>query len=179
MALGLSLLSGFMVAQSGARLKLSEPVAWVRYDDGLTQKFPLDRLRLADFRYWFLWRQVRIAWAAMPHSLKRLRGGEAVIAVGDYSAFLNPPPRGWPLAQNGADYAPLFCGRFAVAGSPEQPLMRWPRRPFASDFGVDDEVREQLDPAGEHLREGGWVGSRRGSGPDRTQLRGSVSGGRD
>src|SRR6266700_7770231 len=59
MALGLSLLSGFMVAQSGARLKLSEPVAWVRYDDGLTQEFPLDRLRLADFAGSVPWRQVR------------------------------------------------------------------------------------------------------------------------
>lgn len=48
-----------MVAQSGARVKVGDPVAWVRYDDGLTQEFPLDRLRLADFRHSVPWRQVR------------------------------------------------------------------------------------------------------------------------
>ena len=48
-----------MVARSGARLKVSDPVAWVRYDDGLTQEFPLDRLRLADFAGSVPWRQVR------------------------------------------------------------------------------------------------------------------------
>ena len=55
----LSLLSGLMVAQSGARLKVSDPVACVRYDDGLTQEFPLDQLRLADFAGSVPWRQVR------------------------------------------------------------------------------------------------------------------------
>jgi hypothetical protein len=48
-----------MVAQSGVRVKDCDPVAWVRYDDGLTQEFPLDRLRLADFRHSVPWRQVR------------------------------------------------------------------------------------------------------------------------
>lgn len=48
-----------MVAQPGARLKTSIPVAWVRYDDGLTQEFPLDRLRLTDFSGSVPWRQVR------------------------------------------------------------------------------------------------------------------------
>jgi hypothetical protein len=38
-----------MVAQSGTRVKVCDPVAWVRYDDGLAQEFPLGRLRLADF----------------------------------------------------------------------------------------------------------------------------------
>jgi hypothetical protein len=36
-----------------------DPVAWVRCDDGLAREFPLDRLRLADFRYSVAWRQVR------------------------------------------------------------------------------------------------------------------------
>ncbi len=40
-------------------MKASDPVAWVRYDDGLTQEFPLDRLRLADFSGSVPWRQVR------------------------------------------------------------------------------------------------------------------------
>jgi hypothetical protein len=48
-----------MEAQSGGRLKLPELVAWVRHDDGLTQEFPLDRLRLADFCHSVPWRQVR------------------------------------------------------------------------------------------------------------------------
>jgi hypothetical protein len=48
-----------MVAQSGTRVKVRDPVAWVRYDDGLTQEFPLDRLRLADFRHSVPWRKVR------------------------------------------------------------------------------------------------------------------------
>ena len=48
-----------MVAQPGARLKASEPVAWVRYNDGLVQDFPLDRLRLADLSGSVPWRQVR------------------------------------------------------------------------------------------------------------------------
>jgi hypothetical protein len=48
-----------MVAQCDARLKASEPVAWVRYNDGLVQDFPLDRLRLADFSGSVPWRQVR------------------------------------------------------------------------------------------------------------------------
>ena len=48
-----------MVAQSGIRVKVGDPVAWVRYDDGLTQEFPLDRLRLAGFRHSVPWRQVR------------------------------------------------------------------------------------------------------------------------
>ena len=48
-----------MVAQSGTPVKARDPVAWVRYDDGLTQEFPLDRLRLADFRHSVPWRQVR------------------------------------------------------------------------------------------------------------------------
>jgi hypothetical protein len=82
MALGLSLLSGFMVAQSGARLKLSEPVAWVRYDDGLTQKFPLDRLRLADFRYWFPWRQVR-----SQHGQAHYSGSYASATMGGFVVY--------------------------------------------------------------------------------------------
>jgi hypothetical protein len=48
-----------MVAQSGNRVKVRDPVAWVRYDDGLAQEFPLGRLRLADFRHSVPWRQVR------------------------------------------------------------------------------------------------------------------------
>jgi len=48
-----------MVAQSRARLKASDPVAWVRYDDGLVQEFLLDRLRVADFCGSVPWRQVR------------------------------------------------------------------------------------------------------------------------
>jgi hypothetical protein len=49
-----------MVAQqSGTRTKGRDPVAWVRYDDGLAQEFPLDRLRLADFRHSVPRRQVR------------------------------------------------------------------------------------------------------------------------
>jgi hypothetical protein len=48
-----------MVAQSGVRVKVCDPVAWVRYDDGLTREFPLDRLRLGDFRHSVPWRQVR------------------------------------------------------------------------------------------------------------------------
>jgi hypothetical protein len=35
-----------MVAQSGVRVKVCDPVAWVRYDDGLTREFPPDRLRV-------------------------------------------------------------------------------------------------------------------------------------
>ncbi len=48
-----------MVAQSGVRLKVSDPAARVRYDDGLVQAFPLGRLRLADFRDSVPWRRVR------------------------------------------------------------------------------------------------------------------------
>jgi hypothetical protein len=48
-----------MVAQSGARLKASDPVASVQYDDGLVQDFPLARLRLADFSGSVPWRRVR------------------------------------------------------------------------------------------------------------------------
>jgi hypothetical protein len=48
-----------MVAQSAARVKDGYPVAWVRYDDGLTKEFPLDRLRPVDFRNSVPWRQVR------------------------------------------------------------------------------------------------------------------------
>jgi hypothetical protein len=36
-----------MVAQSGAGLKASDLVAWVRYDDGFTPECSLDRLRSA------------------------------------------------------------------------------------------------------------------------------------
>ena len=56
---GTALTVGSVVAQSGIRVKVSYPVAWVRYDDGLEQEFPLDRLRLADFRHSVPWRQVR------------------------------------------------------------------------------------------------------------------------
>jgi hypothetical protein len=35
------------------------PCPWVRYDDGLVQEFPLDRLRLADFADSVPWRRVR------------------------------------------------------------------------------------------------------------------------
>ena len=45
-----------MVAPSGARVKVGDPVAWVRYDDGLTQDFPLDRLRMDDFHHSVPWR---------------------------------------------------------------------------------------------------------------------------
>jgi hypothetical protein len=38
---GAALTVGFMVAQSGARVRVGDPVAWVRYDDGLTQDLPL------------------------------------------------------------------------------------------------------------------------------------------
>lgn len=38
-----------MVAQSGVRLKVFDPAAWVRCDNGLIQELTLDRLRLADF----------------------------------------------------------------------------------------------------------------------------------
>lgn len=48
-----------MVTRPGARLKASEPVAWVRYDDGLVQDFHLDRLRPADLSGSVPWRQVR------------------------------------------------------------------------------------------------------------------------
>jgi hypothetical protein len=48
-----------MLAQSGARVKVSDPVASVRYDDGSVREFALDRLRLADFRDSVPWRQVR------------------------------------------------------------------------------------------------------------------------
>lgn len=56
---GAALTVGFMVVQSGARVEVGDLVAGVRYDDGLTQEFPLDRLRLADFRHSVPWRQVR------------------------------------------------------------------------------------------------------------------------
>jgi len=48
-----------MLAQSGVRVKASDPVASVRYDDGSVREFALDRLRLADFRNSVPWRQVR------------------------------------------------------------------------------------------------------------------------
>lgn len=48
-----------MLAQSGGRVKVSDPVASVRYDDGSMREFALDRLRLADFGDSVPWRQVR------------------------------------------------------------------------------------------------------------------------
>jgi hypothetical protein len=48
-----------MLARSGARVKVSDSVASVRYDDGSVREFALDRLRLADFRDSVPWRQVR------------------------------------------------------------------------------------------------------------------------
>jgi hypothetical protein len=48
-----------MVARSGVQVKVCDPVAWVRYNDGLTREFPLDRLRLGDFHHSVPWRQVR------------------------------------------------------------------------------------------------------------------------
>jgi hypothetical protein len=48
-----------MLAQSGGRVKVSDPVASVRYDDGSVREFTLDRLRLADFDDSVPWRQVR------------------------------------------------------------------------------------------------------------------------
>jgi hypothetical protein len=41
------------------RLKASDSVASVRYDDGSAREFALDRLWLADFRDSVIWRQVR------------------------------------------------------------------------------------------------------------------------
>jgi hypothetical protein len=48
-----------MLAQSGARVKASDPAASVRYDDGSVREFALGRLRLADFGDSVPWRQVR------------------------------------------------------------------------------------------------------------------------
>lgn len=57
-----------MLAQSGARVKASDPVASVRYDDGSVREFALDRLRLADFRDSVPWRQVRSLHGQAHHS---------------------------------------------------------------------------------------------------------------
>jgi hypothetical protein len=79
MAPGLSLLSDRMVAPSGAGLKVSDPVAWIRYDDRLTQEFPLDRLRLADFAGSVPWRQVRSR-----HSQAHYSGAYASATMGGF-----------------------------------------------------------------------------------------------
>lgn len=58
MAPGLSLLSVY-AGTIWVRVKVSGPVASVRYDDGSVREFTLDRLRLADFGDSVPWRQVR------------------------------------------------------------------------------------------------------------------------
>src|SRR5260370_36186342 len=75
-----------MVAQSGARVKVGDPVAWIRYDDGLTQEFPLDRLRLADFRHSVPWRQVRSR-----HGQAHYPGSYASATTGGVGVYQRPP----------------------------------------------------------------------------------------
>lgn len=71
-----------MVAQSGVRVKAGDPVAWVRYDDGLTQEFPLGRLRLADFRHSVPWRKVRSR-----HGQAHYSGSYASATVGGFVVY--------------------------------------------------------------------------------------------
>jgi hypothetical protein len=71
-----------MVAQSGVCVKVGDPVAWVRYDDGLTQEFALDRLRLADFRHSVPWRQVRSR-----HGQAHYSGSYASVTTGGFVVY--------------------------------------------------------------------------------------------
>ena len=63
-------------------MKVGDPVAWVRYDDGLTQQFPLDRLRLADFGHSVPWRQVRSR-----HGLAHYSGSYASATTGGFVIY--------------------------------------------------------------------------------------------
>ena len=63
-------------------MKVRDPVAWVRYDDGLAQEFPLGLLRLADFRHSVPWRQVRSR-----HGQAHYSGSYASATTGGFVAY--------------------------------------------------------------------------------------------
>jgi hypothetical protein len=71
-----------MVARSGTGVEPCYLVAWVRYDDGLTQGFALVRLRLADFRHSVPWRQVRSR-----HGQPHCSGSYASVATGGFVSY--------------------------------------------------------------------------------------------